>query len=290
MNNKYYLSLAAASALWGFQPIAIKFVVAEMDVSTMIPIRYLLLGLTLFIIMYLRGERKFLPDRKQLLMLILMGLTGVTISNGAQFEGLKYSTVANATLISATCPAITALLAAIFIHERLSLRKWLGIIISISGALYLVSGGSLSAIINTTFNFGDILFLIGEIGWAICCLLAYPVMKKMSALCATAWYGFFGGTLTALYGSCTTGLHYPQLSTIAFISFLFVIWGGGTAAMMLWNIGLKHTGASTASIFLNLMPIVGIISAALTIAEPITIKELIGAAVILTGVYITTHN
>ena len=287
--NKYYLSLISASALWGFQPIAIKFVVAEMNVSTMIPIRYLLLGRTLFIIMYLRGEHSFLPPKKHLLMLILMGLTGVTISNGAQFEGLKYSTVANATLISAACPAITALLAAVFIHERLRLRQWVGIAVSMSGALYLISGGSWETIAHTSFNFGDILFIIGEAGWAACCLLSYPVMKEMSVLSVTAWYGLFGAAGTAVYGSLTEGLTFPVLSPIGLISFAFVTWGGGVAAMLLWNLGLKYTGASTASIFLNLMPIIGMISAALTINEIISFKEIIGAVVIISGVYITTH-
>ena len=60
--------------------------------------------------------------------------------------------------------------------------------------------------------------------------------------------------------------------------------------MLFWNVGVKNVGASSASIFLNIMPIVGIITAALTLGENITLNECMGAIVILTGVYITTHT
>lgn len=52
----------------------------------------------------------------------------------------------------------------------------------------------------------------------------------------------------------------------------------------------KNVGASTASIFLNIMPIVGIVTASITLNEIITMEECLGAVVILLGVYITTHT
>lgn len=290
MHNKYFLLLALAGSLWGFQPVTVKLVVAEMDPSTLIPIRYFLSGLTLFAIMKLKGETKFLPPKECLFGLAMMGLFGVTINNGAQFSGLRYSTVANATLIGAATPAITAFLAAIFIRERLLILQWIGIFISLAGTLYLISGGSLAVILNTSFNFGDILFFIAQVGWAICCLISTKMMKKMSVLSVTAWFGLIGSVFTAIYGEMTVGLDVPQLSWTAAASFLFIVWGGGVAAMMCWNTGVHHVGASTASIFLNFMPIVGIVSAAFTLGEVISLNEVFGAVVIIIGVYITTHG
>ena len=75
-------------------------------------------------------KKNFLPPKKSLLTLFLMGFFGITVSNGIQFTGLQYSSVGNMTLISTTAPVITVILARIFLNERLNLIQIIGIIIS----------------------------------------------------------------------------------------------------------------------------------------------------------------
>ena len=58
---------------------------------------------------------------------------------------------------------MTALLSLVLLHERLHKLQWLGIAASIIGAVYLISKGSLSTIINLNFNFGDILFCVSMV-------------------------------------------------------------------------------------------------------------------------------
>ena len=60
--------------------------------------------------------------------------------------------------------------------------------------------------------------------------------------------------------------------------------------MMCWNLGTKKVGASNSSIFLNLLPVVGIISAYFSLSEPITPQKIISGIFIILGVYITTHS
>lgn len=275
--------------LWGFQPVTVKFVTAEMDIMTAIPVRYLFLSITVFIIMKIAGEKRFLPPKSCILSLLAMGFFGVTVSNGVQFTGLNYSTVGNMTIISTTAPIITAVLARIILKERLNLLQLCGIVISFIGTLYLLSGGTIDTFTDMSFNKGDIFFFIGEVAWVIYILLSIPVLKKMSVLAVTAWAGLFGGVFTAVYAEFSVGFKIMPLSPLAFCSFLYMIWGGGVAAMMFWNSGTKFVGASHAAVFLNLMPLVGIISAYFTLGEQITVQKIISAAIIISGVYITTH-
>lgn len=65
-----------------------------------------------------------------------MGLTGIALNNVLQFTGLKYSTITNCTLIAATGPAVTALIATICIRERLQILQWVGIAISFVGVIF----------------------------------------------------------------------------------------------------------------------------------------------------------
>lgn len=289
MYSKYYVLLALSCMLWGFQPVTIKFVTAQMDIMTVIPLRYLFLSITVFILMKITGEKQFLPPKSCILSLMAMGFFGVTVSNGVQFTGLSYSTVGNMTIISTTAPIITAVLARIILKERLNLLQSCGIIISFAGTLYLLSNGTVDTFINMSFNKGDIFFFIGEVAWVVYILISIPVLKKMSVLAVTAWAGIFGGVFTAVYSEATTGFNITALSPLAFISFLYMIWGGGVAAMMFWNLGTKFVGASHAAIFLNLMPVVGIVSAYFTLGEAITLQKIVSAVIIISGVYITTH-
>lgn len=178
MKNKAYVLLSFAGILWGFQPVVVKFIVAEMNPPTLVSFRYLLLSATLFLLMKITHKKDFIPPKSCWLPLIIMGITGVSLNNGSQFTGLQYSTVANATLIAAMTPAVTSLLAFVFLRERLALLQWIGIIISISGTLYLISNGNLDIILHISFNLGDILFFVAQLSWAIYCLISIRVMKK----------------------------------------------------------------------------------------------------------------
>lgn len=290
MKNKAYLLLALASGLWGFQPVVVKFIINEMNPPSLVSFRYILLSSCLFILMKITGKKDFIPPKKSWVPLMLMGFCGVTLNNGAQFTGLQYSTVANATLIAAMTPAVTSILAFIFIKERLSFLQWIGIIISIVGTLFLITNGNIDMIIHNSFNIGDLLFFVAQASWSIYCLISIRVMKALSILSMTAWAGIFGAIFIAIYGYFSCGLFIPHLSNTAIISFVYIILIGGVGAMMSWNIGVKSVGASKASIFLNIMPIVGIITASFILEELITVNEAIGAVIILLGVYITTNT
>lgn len=199
-NGRFYGLLALAGLVWGLQPLFVKFVVAELTPTTLTALRYNCITLLLFVLAVLRGIP--LPPRRDcLLLLVFMGLTGVAFNNIAQFSGLQYSSVGNATLIGATTPASTALLAAIFLREKLLPIEWLGIGFSLLGTLFLVTHGSLDMLLSISFNRGDLLFFACQQGWAIYSLIGVRVMARMSALTATAWAGFFGavGMLAGIY-------------------------------------------------------------------------------------------
>lgn len=156
MKHKAYSFLIIACLLWGFQPVTIKIVTQEMNILTIIPLRFLIVSLILFIIMKITDEKNFLPPKKSLLTLFLMGFFGITVSNGIQFTGLQYSSVGNMTLISTTAPVITVILARIFLKEHLNSIQVTGIIISFLGTLYLLSGGNITTFTQMNFNKGDI--------------------------------------------------------------------------------------------------------------------------------------
>lgn len=288
--NQTYILLSLATIFWGIQPLCIKILIASWTPASLTCLRYLFISMILFLIMYLRHEKKFIPPKNCIIPLLLMGLTGIAINNVSQFTGLKYSTITNCTLIAATGPAVTAFLSAIFIRERLKLLQWLGIVISFVGVIFLITKGSWEILTNFKFNPGDILFFTCQIVWAAYSIIGLRVMKHLSAIAVTAWSGLLGSIEVALFALFTNQLGYVNLDISGWSSFAFVVLCGGVGSMLFWNIGVKNAGPSMAAIFSNLTPIFGMLCGAVFLNEEIGFMQISGALAIFIGVYITTHS
>ncbi|WP_304037582.1 DMT family transporter [Desulfovibrio piger] len=183
--SRYFALLALTAALWGAQPLLVKITMRELNPSTMTAVRYLLMSITFFALMRWRGL-PLLPPLRLMPALLLMGITGVALNNIAQFTGLQLSTVSNATLIATTTPAVTALVALIFLRERLLPIELLGILLSVAGALFLVSKGQIDVLLHISFNKGDLLFFTAQLGWAVYSLTGFRVMRHLPPLTTLA--------------------------------------------------------------------------------------------------------
>lgn len=281
--------LITTCVIWGIQPMFAKFVVREMSPIPMVSIRYTVVALTLFAMLKYRGE-PLVPPRKTWLALFVMGILGVCINNVTQFTGLKYSTVTNFTIIATLTPIVTALLSFVLIHERLHRLQWLGICSSLCGALYLLSRGSLTAILALDFNIGDVLFFTSQVAWALYSIIVMCIIDDVSPLAIVAWSGLLG-SLTTAAGAVYLG-HFDlpaMLSPLTIVSYLFVIFIGGLLAMIFWNQGTGIVGPSQAAVFMNLMPLVGIICGVVFLNEQFLAAQAIGGALIIGGVYLTTQ-
>lgn len=287
--RRYFALLALTAALWGTQPLLVRICMRELNPPTLTSVRYLLMSLTFFALMRWRGL-PFLPSPRLLPALVFMGLTGVALNNIAQFSGLQLSTISNATLIATTTPAITALVALVFLRERLLPIELLGIALSVAGALFLVSRGRFEVLLHISFNRGDVLFFVAQLGWAVYSLTGFRVMRHLPPLTTTAWAALFGTAASFVYTLLTGQLDMHAVGGATLASMVYVVWIGGVCAMVFWNMGVKAVGAGQAAIFLNIMPLVGVMLGVGLLGEDFALREAFGAVGILGGVYILTHS
>ncbi len=281
--------LICTCVIWGIQPMFAKFVVREMSPIPMVSIRYTIVALTLFAMLAWRGE-KLLPPRRTWPALFTMGILGVCINNVTQFTGLQYSTVTNFTIIATLTPIVTALLSFVLIHERLHRLQWLGICSSLCGALYLLSNGSLASILTLSFNIGDVLFFTSQVAWALYSIIVVRIIDDVSPFAIVAWSGLLGSLTTAAGAAYFGHFELPSLlSPLALGSYLFVIFAGGLIAMIFWNKGTGIVGPSQAAVFMNIMPLVGIVCGVLFLDEHFLAAQAVGGVLILSGVYLTTQ-
>lgn len=287
--QRAYIVMIMSAAFWGFQPVCIKWLSGIWSAPTITVVRYFAIA-AILMVATCRSEKHFLPRGQEWLRLPLMGLMGVTLNNILQFTGIPYTTVTNCTLISATTPAITGVISAVFLGERLAGKCWLGIVMAFAGVLMIIMHGDIQRLLELSFGFGDVLCFFSQVSWAVYALIGADILKHRSPLSTTAWSGAFGCIFTLIYGETTGTMTFVPLELKPALSMAYIILLGGLFCMVFWNVAVRAVGASHTAIFLNIMPVAGMISGAVLFNESIGAVQLLGAAVILIGVYLTSTN
>ena len=229
------------------------------------------------------------PEKNQIIPVIFLGLTGALLYNFFFLKGLKMIEAGRASVIIANNPIFIALFSAYFFKERLNLVKVTGIIISVGGAIIVISRGQVFEILQGGLGLGE-LYIFGCVAsWVVFSLIGKAVMEDLSPLRSVA-YSSIAGTFflaaPALFDGGFSFLHYSLLewANIFYLGFF------GTVLGFLWYYqGIRKIGPTRAGLFINFVPISAILLAFLFLREPVTISLLIGTVLVSSGVYLTNR-
>jgi drug/metabolite transporter (DMT)-like permease len=225
------------------------------------------------------------PARHQWPTLVAMALTGVVLFNALVYLSLLYTTSTNAALINGTTPILTMVLAAAVGLDRLTGRRLAGALVSLVGVGWIVSRGSLGALIGLSFNRGDLIMLVAALTWAIYTILLNRMRGALSPLAtltivsvlAVPPLGVIGG-----YELMSRPIGTITPTVVLGLGYISVL--ASVAAFMAWSVGIKGIGAARGSIFLNLIPVFTAVIAVLTLGERIGLVQLIGGSLVIGGV------
>jgi drug/metabolite transporter (DMT)-like permease len=189
----------------------------------------------------------------------LLGLTGVAVFCAGQNLGLRYASATTTSLINGAIPALTALLAIVFLHERVGRRRLTGLLASLVGVAMLVwrgAGGSHGATV-----WGNCLPLMSAVSFALFAVCGRRVFDSGNALAMVA--GSTGyGLLFLLPGAVVEVLSADRsaITVTAPDLLLLIFLGAGCSALafVLAGYGLAHLEAGHGAAFGNLKPLVGI--------------------------------
>jgi drug/metabolite transporter (DMT)-like permease len=231
-----------------------------------------------------KNSEKMLPPKDSILPLFLMGLTGVAIFNLFQFLAIAQTSSINTGLISTLNPLSITLSSAVFLHEKISFRKLLTLIISLAGVLIVLSNGSLKRILSLHFNNGDLWMVAAVFVWGIYSVCGKWAMKKVSPITATFYSGVFGVAMLLpfnLKDFQITDIDIPFILALVYTGLVSTV-----VCMLLWNIGVQKIGAVKAGIFLNFNPIFTAILAFFILQETISWAEIAGSIIVIFGCYL----
>jgi drug/metabolite transporter (DMT)-like permease len=281
------LAMAGVNVIWG-----VAFPITKPALETIPPFTFALLrfSVALAVLLPLAGREALAllrgPDRR---WLALMGLLGFCAAQLAQTQALALSPASDIALLSTGTPLWIALLAGIWLDERLTRRVVLGFALAIGG-LALILWPHESAGAGTGRRLlGDAIFLANGFTWACYNVMGKRMMARHAPLPTTAAAGIVGiaGLLPFAAGEWLFG-RTPQLTpvgvgAVAYTGLLVTVVGFLT---LFW--AYSRVRAAQVAITMYLQPLAGVLVAWALLGEQLSGAFAAGAALVFAGVWVVT--
>lgn len=217
-------------------------------------------------------------------------MVGAGIGGGSMYfltenMALGITLASNVSLIICTAP----LFASIFLHffgrgESFGKRLLLGSLVALTGVALVVFNGAVILEINPL---GDFLTLTAALSWATYTLIIRTLGGRYDTKFITRKVFFYGlVTLSPMF--IIHPLNFDPSVMVKPVVWSNILFLGVIASMLcfiIWNIALKNLGGIRTSNYIYLTPIVTLIASSLIINEPVTTYAVMGAVLILLGVY-----
>jgi drug/metabolite transporter (DMT)-like permease len=170
-------------------------------------------------------------------------------------------------------------------HDRLSLARWVGAALSFSGIYTLVG---LRAEVSSVTLAGDAMIFGAMLCWSVYSVAAQPLLKRHSPLVVTGWAMVSGTVVYWIFAAIP--LWRTDWAAISTTSWLLMTASALLAlafSYIVWYTAVQKIGSARTALYSNLTPIVAMIVAATWLGEPITVTQLAGATLVLSGIALT---
>lgn len=287
---KTYLKLWLTAMFWAGAFIAGKHVSDHLGPFAIAFLRFALASVLLLALVRVRYGVLPRLDRKQTLAVLLLGAIGVFAYNALFFKGLSLIEAGRASVIVATSPAFIAVGSAAFFRERLGLVRLSGVLLSVLGAAVVVSRGDLREVLTGGAGLGEALIFGCVLSWAAYSLIGKTVMRELSPLVAVC-YSIVAGSVALFIAACLDGLGNDILRATA-LDWLAIVYMTVFATVLgfVWFYeGVCEIGPTRASLCINFVPVFAVLLAWLLLRESLTISLALGAALVLSGTYLTNR-
>lgn len=285
-----YTLLITSMALWGGTWIAGRVLAQSISPMPAAFLRFLLASIVLTMMSWRAGGKMPRLERKQILPVGFLGLTGVFTYSYFFFTGLQTIPAGRAALIVASIPVCISVISAIFFKEKFGVVRILGALTSLVGVSVVIADGNPLSLLSGGVSHGDFMILGCVASWTAYTLGGRSVMKTISPLTAVTWSSIIGTALlfpAALSSGLIEDIARARVVDWGCIVYLGVL---ATALAYFWYYqAITVIGASRSGIFINTVPVFAVVMGFLILGEPIHPTLLLGGGMVVTGVYLTNR-
>lgn len=230
-------------------------------------------------------------ERRDMLKIVGASFFGFVMAQGGYIVGLSMTSPINATIELTTMPIFTLILSAIILHQPITPRRALGIVLGFAGAILLITRTTGGDSVHPTDFRGDLLILVSQVGYAFYLTYFSGVIRKYDAFTFNKWTFTFASLLVLPFlaphiaridwASMTlrTATEVTYIVAAAtFFTFLLVVWAQ------------RRLLPTTVSVYNYVQPFVTVIASVIMGLAMPQWAHAAAAALIFTGVWLVTNS
>lgn len=279
------LLLLLMAAIWGVNFSMVKYGMRFMEPLAFNGVRVAIAGVALMLVA--RALRLPLPPRRETLALLGLGVLGNGVYQVLFVEGISRTRAGNAALVMAATPVLIAVLGRLRGVERVHLRGYLGIVLSVGG-IGIVMSGTAAVPTGDASLMGDAFILAAALAWAVYTVLLKPYTHHVDGVQVSALTMIGGAVPLCLVAA-------PAIRRTAWVALPLQAWLaiGYSAifalviAYLIWYRGVKLIGPTRTSMYSNLQPVIAVLVAWVALGEVPTAAQGMGAAAVMAGLLLT---
>ena len=239
--------------------------------------------------------KEILKNKKYILdnlgFFIILGITSITIFNSIVYYSLYYTQVISGILMISTIPVWIIFISSLLNIEKTNIYQILGVFLSLTGVIFIITKADLNLIKNLDFNKGDLSMVVAMFSWAIYSALLKSKKYEISQVSLLEVVIICGLIfLIPIYFIEMNMGNTIVLGKPFYLILGYVVIFPGLAAFFFWIKGISIIGANRAGIFLHLMPIMGAIMAMIIFDEKFMFYHILGAIFIVAGITLSNKK
>jgi drug/metabolite transporter (DMT)-like permease len=286
LHKKAYLSLIIATLAWGGNAVAGKLAVGHVSPMMLTFWRWFFAVAIIFAISLPQLIKDWPVVRKNLPILLFLGVVGYVVFNAALYTAVNYTTAINVTVEQAVIPMLIFVINFVLFRMKVSWAQILGFTLTLLGGVLTAVHGDLSALVTLTVNFGDAIMMIAIVAYAIytVALRWRPKVDWRTLMAIPAFFAMIFSLPLAFWEYSSDRLIWPD--TEGWIVVLYTAIFASLIAQVLYIKGVEEIGANRAGLFINLVPVFGTLLSVAIIGESLQLFHVAALALALGGIAI----
>ncbi len=288
---KAHLALLGTNIFFAINYTAIKYLINS-DLARPFGLNLIRVGVSTILLwlLFVFKPVKTVIDKRDTGRFMLCALTGIAVNQLLFLKGLSLTYSIHASLLMLTTPILITIIAAWVLKEVLTRNKIIGLFLGIVGAIVLITG---KEPFGTGENvlLGDVYIILNAISYTIYFVLVKPLMAKYNPVVVIRMvftFGFF--MILPFCWREFIEVPWTHYGTNDFLILIMIVFFGTFLAYLFNVYGIKVLGAGIAGAYIYLQPFFAAAVAILFLGESLTSYKIIAAALIFSGVYLSTKT
>ncbi len=287
-----YLLLSLTSLFWSLNWVIGRAIVGHVSPFSLAFIRWMVAVAVMLPVAWPEIRAHWPAIRRHWRTIAWLAFWGTGLHNVFAYLGLQYTTATNGVILNSSIPVMIIILGWVVYRDTITRVQALGVVVSAAGVLAILTRGDPAVLADMSLNKGDLIVLVGMVFWAAYTIFLRMKPDDLSGLAMLAACGCVGVAILAPLAAVELAFFDGRIevnpATVTAMVYVGVF--PSFVGYVFWNRAVAEVGSNVAGIFVHLMPVFGSLLAWMFLGERIQVFHVIGIALILGGIALTTRG